>query len=107
MDRLHHQRCFNHALREAVARCPACRRYFCRECVVEHDDRLICAACQRKLTAPKKKKTPAWHVAARIAQSIAMLILLWMLFFACGRMLLALPDSAHQGTFWTPAEGGK
>ena len=43
------QRCFNHAAREAVARCPACGHYFCRECITEHDDRVICAACLRKL----------------------------------------------------------
>ncbi|MBT8374528.1 MAG: rhomboid family protein, partial [Deltaproteobacteria bacterium] len=29
------QRCNNHGQREAVARCPKCRRYFCRECITE------------------------------------------------------------------------
>src|SRR5580658_7631208 len=32
------QRCFNHDLREAVAQCPSCKRFFCRECVTEHAD---------------------------------------------------------------------
>ena len=32
MNDLLYQRCFNHVLREAVARCPECLRYFCREC---------------------------------------------------------------------------
>ena len=45
------QRCRNHAEREAVARCPGCGHHFCRECVTEHDDRILCAACLRKLTA--------------------------------------------------------
>ena len=45
MDDLLHQRCFNHMLREAVACCPECRRYFCRECVTEHEDKVLCAAC--------------------------------------------------------------
>ena len=44
MEDLVHQRCFNHMLREAVACCPECRRYFCRECVTEHEDKVLCAA---------------------------------------------------------------
>ncbi len=107
MDRLHRQRCFNHAAREAVARCPSCRRYFCRECVVEHDDKLICAACQRKLTGPKKKRTSIVRVAARIAQAAVMFVVLWILFFAFGRILLSLPDKFHEGTFWSKAGGGE
>ena len=43
------QRCFNHAHREAAARCPECTHFYCRECITEHDDRVICAACLRKL----------------------------------------------------------
>jgi hypothetical protein len=31
-----HQRCWHHADREAVVRCPECRRYYCRECAIEH-----------------------------------------------------------------------
>ncbi|MCI0613826.1 rhomboid family protein, partial [bacterium] len=37
------QRCFFHSQREAVVRCPECGRYYCRECVTEHLDRLLCA----------------------------------------------------------------
>lgn len=40
-----HQRCWNHAAREASCRCPACKHFFCRECVTEHDTRLLCASC--------------------------------------------------------------
>ena len=50
MQNLAHQRCFNHAVREAVARCPECGQCFCRECITEHDDRVVCAACLKKLT---------------------------------------------------------
>src|SRR5438132_254763 len=49
MEILARQRCLNHLNREAVARCPECKRFFCRECVTEHEDRLICAACLKKL----------------------------------------------------------
>ena len=44
------ERCFNHAFREAVARCPECGRTFCRECISEHDDRVICAFCLKRLS---------------------------------------------------------
>ncbi len=42
------KRCFNHAGREAAARCPGCRRFYCRECVTEHDGRVLCAECLRR-----------------------------------------------------------
>ena len=45
---LAHQRCFNHATREAVARCPECHHFFCRECITEHDDRVLCTGCLKK-----------------------------------------------------------
>ena len=38
-------RCFQHAGREAVARCPECERFYCRECVTEHEGRMICRSC--------------------------------------------------------------
>src|SRR6266576_2922250 len=43
-----HQHCWNHEAREAVCRCPGCARPFCRECVTEHEARLLCAQCLRK-----------------------------------------------------------
>ena len=48
---LTHQRCFHHSHREAVARCPECRQFYCRECVTEHDYRVICATCLKKIAA--------------------------------------------------------
>ena len=46
------QTCFQHPDREAVVRCPSCRKYYCRECVTEHDDRMLCSNCLAALTAP-------------------------------------------------------
>src|ERR1043166_5979979 len=60
MPTLLQQRCLNHSFREAVARCPECKRYFCRECVTEHDDRLICAACLKKLSRPAAARRVRW-----------------------------------------------
>ena len=57
------QRCLNHLSREAAVRCPVCRNYFCRECVTEHDDRLVCAGCLNKMRAPAaqdRRKVWTW-----------------------------------------------
>lgn len=49
------QRCVHHPAREAAVRCPLCRNYFCRECVTEHADRLVCAACLARQRAPGQR----------------------------------------------------
>jgi len=57
MASLHHQVCLNHHAREAVAKCPDCGHFYCRECIAEHDDRVICAACLRKMLKPEQTAT--------------------------------------------------
>ena len=49
-DILRHQRCYHHHGREAVVRCPECGRFYCRECVTEHDDRMLCSRCLEQIT---------------------------------------------------------
>jgi len=97
---LSHQRCFNHAAREAVARCPECRQFFCRECVTEHDDRVICAACLRKLAVVPLKGRRGFLGLVRIAQLCTGVFLAWLFFYWAGQMLLRLPSSFHDGTAW-------
>ena len=46
------QRCLHHGEREAIARCPECGSFFCRECITEHDERVLCASCLAKITRP-------------------------------------------------------
>ena len=45
MPKLVHQRCLHHTDREAASRCPSCRMFFCRECVTEHNGRVLCRKC--------------------------------------------------------------
>lgn len=91
-------RCFNHAGREAVARCPRCSRYFCRECVTEHDDQLICAAC---LAQPAADGPGHWLAGGYSLIAGAMgLAIAWGCFYFVGRLLLRLPSSFHEGTIW-------
>ncbi|HXT10818.1 MAG TPA: rhomboid family protein [Candidatus Angelobacter sp.] len=99
MQNLLQQRCFNHASREAVARCPECSRFFCRECITEHDDRAVCSACLKKLVQPPIARRRLLKV-FRGAQFLAALLIAWFFFFAIGESLLRIPASFHEGTLW-------
>ena len=105
MPGLIHERCFHHALREAVARCPECERFFCRECVTEHDDRVICASCLKKIVARGGDARARWSWVRRAAQCAAGLAVCWVVFYYAGRALLALPSSFHEGTLWQSNKG--
>lgn len=94
------QRCFNHARREAVARCPECGRYFCRECVTEHEDRVLCASCLTRLTRDAGRARRSWRRLTRLFQCVAGVLILWLCFYVLGRGLLALPSSFHEGAVW-------
>jgi hypothetical protein len=97
---LSHQRCFNHAEREAAARCPGCRQFFCRECITEHDDRVICANCLRKLTRVPLFKRRGWINVVAFGQCFVGFLVAWLFFYLVGESLLALPASFHEGAFW-------
>jgi len=88
------QRCFNHATREAAARCPECGRYFCRECVTEHEDRLICAFCLKRLGLRPQGRRPS-AILVRSTQVLVGLVILWSAFYLLGRLLLTIPSSFH------------
>ena len=100
MPALIHQRCFNHANREAVARCLECGQFFCRECVTEHDDRVICSACLKKLTRVPLLKRPAFAGALHAGQCVFGIFIAWFFFYLVGTALLALPTSFHEATLW-------
>jgi hypothetical protein len=100
MSTLVQQRCFNHFSREAVARCPECTRFFCRECVTEHDDRVVCAACLSRLTAVASRKRPRLERVARVTQLVCSLVIAWFFFFLVGEILVRLPDSFHEDLLW-------
>jgi hypothetical protein len=93
-------RCFNHAAREAVARCPECHHYFCRECVTEHDERVICAACLKKVAAAPLRRRRGMAGVLRVGQLCAGVFLAWLFFYWTGQFLLRLPTSFHDGTAW-------
>jgi hypothetical protein len=94
------QRCLHHPAREAVAQCPECGHSYCRECVTEHEDRVLCASC-----LGKRKQAAAHHLmdggrALRLLQILLGLFLAWVFFYSLGQALLAIPSAFHEGTVW-------
>ena len=100
MPSLSQHRCLNHAAREAVARCPECRRFFCRECVTEHEGRALCSACLVRLTQVAVKR--AWGLGWLVAPLTTMtgILVAWLFFYSVGNVLLSIPDDWHEGTVW-------
>ena len=97
------QRCFIHPWREAAVRCPACQRFFCRECSTEHEGRLLCTQCLARITAASaaaKQGGPfraILGVAGWAAAAIAGLLLAWLVFFYLGAALARTSFDFHTG----------
>ncbi len=87
MPGLASQRCFHHETREAVCRCPECRRFFCRECVVSFDGRLLCAACIARASEPPLAPRKSSH-AGQILLGMVALFLIWAIFYCLGWIIL-------------------
>jgi uncharacterized protein YybS (DUF2232 family) len=93
------QRCLIHVDREAVARCPACRNYFCRECVTEHKRKFLCSNCLQSVVASVK---PARRNAERFMLVIRMTIgmaIAWLFFYVIGQLLMLIPPNVHDGSY--------
>ena len=105
------RRCVRHEQREAVARCPRCTRYFCRECVSEHEGLLLCAECLEKQVAADLARVarptrglPAW--VPRGVGSLAGFAALWLIFHLAGVLLLKIPPDLHHGKIWQQVAEG-
>jgi hypothetical protein len=97
---LHTRRCARHVAREAAARCPACREFFCRECVVEHDGKLLCASCLAKSAVAGERRREQLAVLRRAVEATAGTLVLWVVLYALGALLLKVPPDFHDGTIW-------
>ncbi len=94
------RRCFIHQRREAAARCPECNRYFCRECVTEHDERVLCAGCIKRLQPRRRFDRRRLGSLVRGFQLTSGIVVLWLVFYYLGQLLLTLPSAFHEGTLW-------
>lgn len=90
-----HQRCWNHEMREAVCRCPACGRHFCRECVTEHESRLLCAACLQSIARALPAGQRRGRALLTPMAAAAGLLLSWLIFYVGGEILLEIAARAE------------
>ena len=97
---MHTRRCARHVSREAAARCPACGEFFCRECVVEHAGKLLCASCLAKITDSREHRRERLAGAWRVAGTLAGVLALWLALYGLGALLLKIPPEFHDGTIW-------
>ncbi len=81
-------------------RCLECRRYFCRECATEHEERLLCAECIKRLSARRAGKGGrlAW-VKGALGVAVG-LLLAWLFFYGIGQVLMQIPAAQDEGTTW-------
>ena len=95
-----HRRCDNHADREAAARCPRCKRFFCRECVTEHSGRVICADCLTEIAS--ESDSNRWSLVGVLpyAAAVAGVFAAWMAYYYMGQMFLGMPHEFHEGIMW-------
>lgn len=77
-----------------------CTQHFCRECVTEHEDRVICAVCLRKLTFKPEAKKRNFSGLKRFFAAGCGFLLIWMMFYLAGRMLVSIPEEFHDGSLW-------
>lgn len=106
MSTLAARKCVRHTGREAIARCPSCGDDFCRECIVEHGGRILCAAClakEAKQTAAAPRRRVIVRAASDALLTLASVLALWIAFYAFGQFLKALPPALHEGTVWKKA----
>lgn len=97
---LRQQRCVNHPLREASARCPECGRFYCRECITEHDDRVLCAACLSKISRHEEPSSGRWAPALRVGLAVFSFVVVFLLLLMLGNFLLSIPSQFHSTGDW-------
>ena len=100
MQALTQQRCYRHHHREAVARCLSCGRYFCRECVTEHQGRLLCSTCLSKQPETSLPARAKFAVLFHFLQFGFGGLIIWLAFYLVGYLLLSIPTDFHEGTIW-------
>jgi len=92
---LSQQRCLNHVEREAVCKCPECKMFFCRECITEHDDRIICSSCLRKQASKQERQPQRIQDVFLLLGACISFMFLWLVFYSIGHLLISIPSYLH------------
>jgi hypothetical protein len=90
------QRCWNHEAREAVCRCPECGRSFCRECVTEHEARLLCAACLITVARTHRSQGAGMRRLLPAAMALVGILLAWTVFYGAGEAVILVTNRMEQ-----------
>ncbi len=82
-----------------MARCRSCGLACCRECVVEHEFRLVCADCLRREAerAGGRGGRVAW---AAFGQWVVAAGVVWVIFYAVAAGWRRVPEVFHDGVIW-------
>ena len=80
-------RCQRHPGREAAARCPSCQQSFCRECITEHEGRMLCLACLTKRSQPATGRGAEWERVGWAAGAVVGGLLAWQFFLGLGEWI--------------------
>ena len=97
-DTFKNRRCANHATREAVARCPACKKDLCRECITEHKGKMLCTDCLKSTTAKKEAERKKLEFALLGLLFVAGMIVSFYFFFGIASILEKIPDKFHDAS---------
>lgn len=89
------QRCLNHEAREAVCRCPQCRNYFCRECVVSFENRMLCASCVAEGVSATRDVQQRSGLGALVL-AVAGFLVVWLLFYVAGWTIMQWRERAPE-----------
>lgn len=98
---LQREKCWNHASREAACRCPLCNRSYCRECVTEHENRFLCAACLRTRSGASARRRE-FHLPWTSVAVLSSFLLVWLLFFVTSQILSFGSDHATRAVWQAP-----
>ncbi len=93
------QRCFTHNERGASGRCPTCTRFYCRECLTEHEGRVLCTRCLHALAKPEDVKSFDFlRGITRGAAGLMGVAFAAAFFYLVGLLMARLPASFHDGS---------
>ncbi len=92
-------RCSNHISREAVARCPKCSNDFCRECVTEYKEQMLCINCLDILTQENNLKPSYLGIFLLLILFIISFAILWLIFYWTGEFFSGADTFHHQIKF--------
>jgi hypothetical protein len=90
-------KCEVHAMREAAARCTVCSHHYCRECIQEHEGRMVCGNCLSLKSSLEPKHFAGFkEMLVRLVMALASAALLWGAFWCIFTIGSLLPAEVYK-----------